>query len=271
MIDLHSHILPGIDDGAQSWDETLAMARIAVADGVKVMVATPHMMDAGPFANRAAEVLALAAEAQERLKMAGIDLEIVPGGELFLSPETPAGIRSGELLTYANQRRYALVELPGDDVPPYAEQALFECQLAGVTPVLAHPERNSVLVNDLDRLAEWVERGVLLQVNALSLASESEGRRRRAAEELIERRLVHFVASDAHTTRRRRPGLSRAKKRVATLAGEEMAQILVAENPRRLLSGEPVRVFEPVKPKRRGKLFGRLFRRKAREQSAASS
>src|SRR5690606_32170774 len=170
-----------------------------------------------------------------------------------------------------NQRRYALVELPGDDVPPYAEQALCERQLAGLTPVLAHPERNSVLVNDLDRLAERVERGVLLQVNALSLAIESAGRRRRAAEELIERRLVHFVASDAHTTRRRRPGLSRAKKRVATLAGEEMAQILVAENPRRLLSGEPVRVFEPVKPKRRGKLFGRLFKRKAREQSAASS
>jgi len=160
------------------------------------------------------------------------------------------------------------VELPGDDVPAFAEQALFECQLAGVTPVLAHPERNAVLVHDLDRLAGWVERGVLLQVNALSLVSQSEGLMRRAAEELIERRLVHFIASDAHTTRRRRPGLSRAKKRIAALAGEEMAQILVAENPRLLLSGEPVRVFEPVKPKRRGKLFSRLFGRKAREQRA---
>jgi len=131
MIDLHSHILPGIDDGAQSWDETLAMARIAVADGVRVMVATPHMMDTGPFANRAPEVLALVAEAQERLKMAGIDLKVVPGGELFLSPETPAGIRSGELLTYANQRRYALVELPGDDVPPLPSRRFLSASWQG--------------------------------------------------------------------------------------------------------------------------------------------
>lgn len=261
MIDLHSHILPGIDDGAKSWDEALAMARIAVKEGVKVMAATPHMMWDGRFAIRSFDVLPLVDEAKERFRQDGIELEIVAGGEIYLSPETPAGIRSGELLTYADQRRYALVEFAAGEVPSFADQVFFECQLQGLKLVLAHPERNPALMNNLDQVVAWIERGILLQVNATSLVRDAGSRVRKAAEELVSRHLVHFVASDAHSTERRPPGLARARARLEEIAGKEMAHALVSENPRRLLAGEAVMVWEPINPKRRPGFWSRLMRR----------
>ena len=262
MIDIHSHLLPGLDDGAKSWDETLAMARIAREDGVKVMAATPHMMWDGQYANRAPDVLALVAEAQERLERAGIDLAVVAGGEIYVSPETPGGIKSGELLTYGGQRRFALIEFPSNDVPPFADQVFFDCQLQGVKLVLAHPERNAALMSDLGRVVSWIERGLYLQVNTRSLLGDSGGRVQQAAEQLLRRHLVHFVASDAHSSTRRPPGLSQARARLEAIVGQEMAQALVSENPRRLLDGEAIKVWDPVSPRRRG-LLGRLFRRAA--------
>lgn len=261
MIDIHSHLLPGLDDGARSWEEMLEMARLAYEDGVRVMAATPHMMWDGVYANRAPQVLERVEEAQRRLEEAGVPLRIVAGGEIYLSPETPAGIQSGAFLTYSDRRRFALVELPSSEVPAYAERIFFECQLQGVQPVLAHPERNPALMSDLERLSSWVERGILLQVNARSLLGESGPRVQEAAESLVERRLVHFVASDAHSTRRRAPGLSEARARIKALAGEEMARVLVEENPRRLLEGETVKVWEPRAPSKRPRFWERLLRR----------
>lgn len=262
MIDIHSHLLPGLDDGAASWDETLAMARLAHQDGVKVMVATPHMMWDGVYANRAPQVLELVEETQKRLARAGVDLKVVAGGEIYLSPETPKGLKSGELLTYGNSRRAVLIEFPGREVPPFAEQAIFDCQLQGLSVILAHPERNPAVMSDLQRVVSWIERGVYLQVNARSLLGESGSWSRESAEELLQRRLVHFVASDAHSIDRRPPGLSQAERRLETLVGKEIAQELVSGNPRRLLEGEAIRVWDPVTPPRRG-FFSRLFRRNA--------
>ena len=116
------------------------------------MVATPHMMWDGQYANRASRVLALVTEAQERLAKAGIDLEVVAGGEIYLSPETPGGIKSGELLTYGDQRRAALIEFPSSEVPSFADHVMFECQVQGIKLVLAHPERNPAVMSDLERV-----------------------------------------------------------------------------------------------------------------------
>ena len=261
MIDIHSHLLPGLDDGAGSWEETVEMARVAVRDGVRVMVATPHMMWDGAYANRAPAVLDRVAEAQWRLEEAGVPLEITAGGEIYLSPETPVGLKSGELLTYGNQGRFALVELPSAEVPAYAEGVFFTCEVQGIRLVLAHPERNPAVMGDLSRVISWVERGLLLQVNARSLLGESGPRVQEAAEALLQRRLVHFVASDAHSVLRRAPGLARARARIRALVGEEMARTLVEENPRRLLEGEVVRVWEPVEPRKPRGFWRRLVRR----------
>lgn len=263
MIDIHSHLLPGLDDGARSWEETIEMARIAWRDGVRVMAATPHMMWDGRYANRTPAVLERAAEAAERLKKAGVPLDLVPGGEIYLTLESAAALEAGDFLTYGNRGNYALVELPSTEVPPYAEQVFFDCQLLGIRLVLAHPERNPSVMSDLDRVVSWIERGLLLQVNARSLLGESGPHVRRAAELLLERRLVHFVASDAHSTSRRVPGLSEARGRIEALAGKAMADALVHENPRRLLQGEDIEVWEPAPPKTRG-LWQRLLGRAGR-------
>jgi len=238
------------------------MARIAVADGVRVMVATPHMMWDGVFRNRAPEVLDLVEEANRRFAEGKIDLQVVAGGELYLSPETPRGVASGELLTYGNQRQFVLVEWSMSELPPYVEQLLFDLQLNQVTPVVAHPERYAYLFDEMEMLAGWVERGVLLQVNARSLLGESGEKIRRAAETLVQSRMAHFLGSDAHSSERRPPGLSAAAKRVRELVGDEIAGVLTSENPRRLLAGEEIVTWKPAPPPARRGLLSRWFGRK---------
>ncbi len=260
MIDLHSHLLPGIDDGADSWEETLEMARAALDDGVTCMVATPHMMPDGEFANRSHGVLALIEETKERLARESLPLEVVAGGELYIHPTLHEGVRDGTLLTYGKAHKYALVELPSIDVPPYAERVIFELQVGGVQPILAHPERNPSLVQGMERLVEWVERGLLLQVNARSLLGDSGSRSRRFAEELLEWRLVHFIASDAHGIKRRPPGLSAARERAAGIVGPQMAEAMVRTNPARVIAGEPVHVWPIERPKRQ-RMLRRLWGR----------
>lgn len=260
MIDLHSHILPELDDGARSWEDALKMAQMAVDDGVTQMVATPHMLPDGTYANRTPQVLAQVDALQQRLQEAGIPLRIVPGGELYIFPQMTRAIEQGELLTYGNQRRYALIELPAHEVPPYTEQTFFELQVMGIKPILAHVERYPALTEDTGRLEEWLERGLLLQVNGRSLLGESGKQVQRAAQELVERHMVHFVASDAHGTSRRPPGLAKARERVEQIAGPELAHAVVSENPRRVLAGEAVLEWEVQKPKRRS-WFARILGR----------
>lgn len=262
MIDLHSHVLPGLDDGADNWDEAIEMARMSAADGVTTLAVTPHMMWDGSYANRAPEVRALFAEAKERFKKAGVPITLVVGGEIYVSPETAKAIEDDHFLTYGDQKRYALVEMPSVEVPAYMEQVIFECGVIGVTPIIAHPERNRQAMNDLGRLATWVEQGVLLQVNARSLTGDSGKTLQKAAQALVVRRLVHLVASDAHSTRRRPPGLSAARACVERLAGTEVADALVSVNPRRILEGESVPVWKPeLKPGRRWGFLERFLKR----------
>ena len=261
LIDVHSHILPGIDDGADSWETAAEMARMWVADGVHTVVATPHMMPGGGYANRRADVMPLVEEANDRFRRLGIPLTVVAGGELYADLELPEQISSGELLTYGDQGRYALVEMPAAEIPPFMEHLLFECQVRRVTPVLAHPERNRGVAADVEAVAAWIERGGLVQVNARSLLGASGIEAKELAEELIRRRMVHLVASDAHSVRRRPPGLADARDRIARIAGPELAQILVSENPRRLLEGEPLVQWEPLPPPKRRTFWARLFGR----------
>lgn len=260
LIDVHSHILPGIDDGAESWEVATDMARAWVADGVHTVAATPHMMPDGQFANGRSDVLPLVEEANERFRRLGIPLTVVAGGELYAAPDLADRIAGGELLTYGDQGRYALVEMPGAEIPAYMEQILFDCQVRRITPVLAHPERNQGVAADVEWVAAWIERGGLVQVNARSLLGASGGQAQALAEELVKRRMVHLVASDAHSVRRRPPGLAAARERIAQLAGGDMAGILVEENPGRLLAGDALLQWEPLPPEKRGwwrRLLGR--------------
>lgn len=274
MIDIHAHILPGVDDGPRDWDEAIATVRAAAAEGITEMVATSHMLPDGPFANTREQLLPLVDELRKRVGAAGLPVRIHAGGEVHISPDLAQRLDEGRVLTYCDARRYMLVEFPPSEIPSYAEHVLFELQLRGVTPVLAHVERNQGVLRNPERLYELIARGALAQVTASSL--RGRGAVTEFSEYLIRHRMVHFVATDTHGADRRPPRLSEALETLSQWIGDEAARRLVYENPAALLAGESWPEPDALRPSRRRphgdsatrrsgrpNLWHRLFRRRS--------
>lgn len=244
MIDLHAHILPGLDDGAANLDVAVAMARLAAADGVTTIVATPHSGEGQPGLERQT-LTAHVRELQTALDREGVTVSLVAGMEVYLVPDSAAQAAEGRLLCLGDSR-YILVELPLFELPPYTEQALFELQVKGFAPILAHPERNAVLTHEPERLVPLVERGVLVQVTAGSLLGAFGRQVQESAVLLLERRLAHVIASDAHNASSRAPVLSAAVEAAAGVVGREAALAMVISLPRAILAGETVAAPPPL-------------------------
>ncbi len=215
------------------------MAKAAVNDGIKALVATPHWNE-GVYDNHRECILSVTRELQERLARSGIPLKVYPGSELRLHPTIPHGVRSGRLMTINDTGRYLLLELPPTFVAANLNAFLFEVQSQGVTPVLAHPERNPVVMHHPEYLEEWVRCGVLVQITAESLLGGWGKDVQRFSIKLLEKGLVHIMASDAHNSKNRPPKLRQASLLAAGLLGEEAARDLVEDVPSRILKGEPV-------------------------------
>lgn len=240
MIDIHCHILPELDDGAEDLEAALAMARIAVRDGVREIVATPHVFD-GRY-----EVARAAAEEKIAVLRAALERESIPlglhlGSDCHLDERIFDPAHAASAIGIAGGK-YILVELPHEIVPPRVEDAFFRLRAAGRVPILTHPERNAELERPrgIERIEAWVASGLLVQVTAASLEGEWGPAARAAAETLVERGLCHFVATDAHAPDWRPPRLSGGRAAVERLAGPEVAQRLVEENPRRAIRGERI-------------------------------
>lgn len=254
MIDIHSHILPGIDDGASSLEESLAMARIAVDDGIRVMVATPHVIT-GLYPNTREVILAAIGKLQRVLLENDISLSILPGAEYHLEPDLSKRMARGELLTVNDAGRYLLVEPPAALVPEYTGKVFYELQLQGVTPIIAHPERNVDFAREPDLLHELVSHGALVQITAGSLTGLLGSAAAATARAFLKQGCVHFIATDAHTAGdHRAPVLSDAAKEAVRLADEEEGQNLVTGNPARAIRGERIETGEikDLRPAGRG-------------------
>ncbi|MEO8429909.1 MAG: CpsB/CapC family capsule biosynthesis tyrosine phosphatase [Acidobacteriota bacterium] len=239
MIDLHFHCLPGIDDGPDDWDESVALCRAAAAQGTTTIIATPHVLR-GPWVNDDPELRdALIAELNALL---GGTPEILPGCEYFLSADAVELVERGRWspLTGLNRTGYLLVELPSGEVPPHTGALFHELALLGVTPVLAHPERNRPLSEAPDRLEELIERGARVQLTAGSFLGDFGPAASEASEEMLRRGLVHLVASDAHSLDRRPPRLAAARRHVQKTLGEAAASGLFEDNPRAVLLSQPL-------------------------------
>lgn len=248
MIDLHSHILYGVDDGAQTIDESLAMAVIAARDGTRVIAATPHspgssacrIYDPALFHERIGEINA-------RLAAAGMPIEVVAGSEIFYSANIVERLRRGQLLAYGTSRAI-LLELVSADFPAGFDSTIFNLQVAGYRVVLAHPERIAEVQRHPNKLLPLIERGVLMQVTAEALLGGQGERLRAAAETLVSHGMAHLLASDAHGLNPRRPPLlSAARDRAAALVGAPAAEALVQTTPTALLAGQPLRL-PPARP-----------------------
>jgi protein-tyrosine phosphatase len=250
LVDLHSHILPGIDDGAPDIETAIAMARTAAADGIRVMVATPHVSfeyDLDPT-----DVGRLVGELNLVLARHEVPLAVMPGGEIALT-RLPALDAPALRMLSLGAGPYLLVETPYAGAAPFLEEVLFDLDLRGFRTLIAHPERCAMFENDRDRLARLVERGVLCSVNAGSMAGQFGRRVRDFAVHLFRAGLVHNVASDAHDDEVRRAELRWGFERMEDeLPGiSEQATWFTHTAPTAIVSGTKVPAPpEPPTPKR---------------------
>lgn len=245
MIDLYSHILPGLDDGAASEEEALEIARAAVADGIHTMAATPHVRSDYPTSPTAMEG-ALAA-LRTALARAAVPLDLRSGGEIAL--DRLDDLEPGDLRRFGlGGTRYLLLETPYSGWPLGLAEQLFRVRLSGFVPVLAHPERNSDVIADPGRLAPLVEAGTLLQLTASSLDGRAGRAAAAAARHLVESRLACVVASDAHTPSVRGVGLSRA---VAAIGDAALGRWLTELVPAAILADDPIPERPTAVPRRR--------------------
>ena len=232
MIDVHCHILPGIDDGPDSIEVSLAMAESAIADGITHVVATPHS------SNRYAFDYVRVQELRDELRAKiGDGLKLATGCDFHLNPENLAALRADAPRFCINQRDYLLVEFNEYSIPPAMDQTLHEIQLLGLRPVITHPERNAILRLQTERLAKWVRLGCFIQVTAGSLTGVFGSGAQKDAWRWLGDGLVHFVASDAHNTRGRPLRLRPAFDLVREQFGEEKARALFVENPMAAFEG----------------------------------
>ncbi|MGH2461263.1 MAG: tyrosine-protein phosphatase [Chloroflexota bacterium] len=245
MVDLHNHILPGVDDGAPTLDAALAMARVAQADGITTVVATPHRNPWAYHDDRADAERRLG-ELRAACGQAGIAIELRLGGEAHIAPDLVEQVQTGLALTI-NEGRFLLVEWPYDQYPEYSEQVIFDLQVRGIVPIVAHAERYRIVRRDPSYLATLVERGVLIQVTASSLLGEFGPATRKLTEILLTHGLAQVIASDSHAVDRRPPVLSAARDRAAELVGEARARALVVDVPSQVVDNQAIDL-PPPKP-----------------------
>lgn len=256
MIDLHSHILPGIDDGPADMAGAVELARAAVADGTEILAATPHVREDHP-AVRLQELVGRCARVNETLAENEVQLEVVVGAEVDVVWTRTATDEELRLATYGQAGTDMLLETPYGPLPPGFEEWVFSrLSLEGIRVTLAHPERNMSFQQSPERLAEMVSRGVLVQVTAGSLAGRRRSESRRLARWLVREGLAHVIASDSHRARAFRPPLLSVGIEAAAQIDEERARWMVTGAPQAVLAGEPL----PPAPegRRRGRLGGLL-------------
>jgi len=253
MIDIHCHILPGIDDGAKSEAELLKMAHEAVSDGITTIIATPHHMN-GVYINAKAEVLALTEHANQLLQKEEIPLTILPSQEIRIYENLIRDLRNNQVLFLDKACKYILLELPANSVPYQIDRLIFEIQILGVTPIIAHPERNSAIREQPYLLYKMVKSGAFAQLTAASITGRFGKEIEKFSRQLVEHQLVHLIASDAHNADTRGPRLVSAYERLAEYGGRELADEF-KRNAENVVNGKGIWAGEPMKIQKK-KLFG---------------
>jgi len=259
MIDIHSHPLWEVDDGAETFEDAVGMCQIAAEDGITHLVATPHCnytYTFNPEVNR---------QKLAQLQAAiGGSLKLLLGCDFHLSYDNIQKLVETPMDFTINQSSYLLVEFPDQFVPEQLDRVFYDVQVAGLTPIITHPERNPVFARKSGLLHHWVSHGCLAQVTAQSYTGRFGEAPMRLAEAWLEANLVHFFASDAHSTKFRRPGLSECYRKVAESLGEETAQRLMKKNPEAVINDMPMPFqpppLPPKKQERRRGLFSFLKR-----------
>jgi protein-tyrosine phosphatase len=238
VVDIHSHILPEVDDGPKSWDVCVAMCRAAAADGVTHMVASPHANDRYHYDREYMQ--GLVAHLQE---LVGDTPKITLGCDFHLSYENLQDAFANPSRYVIGKTHYLLVEFSNYGVPQNTTDSFHKLGDRGITVVITHPERNPILRENLQRVVEWAEQGCIIQMTGSALTGFWGESTRRAAEWLLESQAVHVLATDAHDLEKRVPILSTSRDAAAQIVGDEVAEALVTDNPSAVVNDQPLPFF----------------------------
>lgn len=244
MIDLHCHLLPGVDDGARTLEDSLAMAQQAVSEGISHILVTPHHKN-GKYLNPKEAVVQATAALQSELDDRGIALTLYPSQEIRINGDLLDDIDNGDILFVDEEKRYLLIEFPTMSIPEYTEQLFFKIRQQGITPVIVHPERNQAIIDDPNILLPFIERGALAQVTASSYVGVFGKDIAKLSHQLIEANLVHVIASDAHNVRGRGFSYKKAFSQLEAEFGPEQVAYF-RQNAKDLLNGDVVHTEPPV-------------------------
>jgi len=256
MIDIHSHILSGLDDGAQSLEESIEMAKIAAEDGITKIVATPHMFRNNFDGKNIEEINKARRELEASLQENDIEIELFIGAEVHISHNLIDEIKKNRTNMVINSSQYLLVEFPMSHIFSGIRELFFELMSEGIIPIIAHPERNRVFMESPSFLFEMLRMGVLTQANSGSFLGFYGRRVAEAANRFLSWNFIHFVGSDSHNERSMAPRLSEAVYALEKKIGQDSARTLVLDNPQAVLDGqEMVYHPEPENPEKDSKSF----------------
>jgi protein-tyrosine phosphatase len=238
VVDIHSHILPEVDDGSKSWETSVAMCQMAAADGITHQVATPHANDRYHY-----DRTYLQGQLAHLQQLVGNALTLSLGCDFHLSYDNMQDVLANPARYAIESTHYMLVELSNYSVPQQTTDCFTQLGDRGITAVITHPERNPILRENLQRVVEWAEQGCVIQMTGSALTGFWGERVRRAAYWLLQHDSVHVLATDAHDTEKRIPVLSTARDAAAEICGEEVAEALVDGNPQAIIQSRPLPYF----------------------------
>ncbi len=246
MIDIHCHILSGVDDGPETLDQSIAMCRRAAGEGIRTIVATPHFIP-GRSESTPTVLLEKTAELKNALNQEAIPLTILTGADVSVTPELRSWLETESCLTI-NNKRYFLAELPHMTVPPGWDRFLLSLLSSGKVPILTHPERNPWFIDHPDALYAFVVQGGMVQITAMSLTGGCGERVRDFSLLLLKHNLVHAIATDAHDCELRPPVLTEAVNQAAKIIGERQAHALVTTTPKAIIEGRSLPRVDATPP-----------------------
>ncbi len=252
LIDIHVHLLAGLDDGPKTMQDAIAMLRMMVDEGIQVAAATAHQNDEYPKVTPE-RIHEATRKLSQAIRGAKLPITVVPNAEVMAELETPTRWENDELVSIADRKEYMLLEAPHGlfvDLLPTVEQL----REKGIRPVLAHPERQPELLEQPERIEELIRAGCLVQVSSGSITKVTNRDRERNLKDWFQRGIVHVLGSDGHSPRRRRPLMKEAYQRIIMWAGQAVADRVCSTNGMAILHGLPLKVPEP-KPRRKRWFF----------------
>lgn len=255
MIDIHSHILPGVDDGAQSLTDSIVLGKKAVSEGIDTIIATPHHQN-GKYDNFRVDILHRTDELNKLFKEENINLKVLPGQETRIYGEMVEDLRKGELLPLNQVSHYLFVEFPSSSIPGYAERLFYDLQNEGIVPVIVHPERNAEIMERPDKLYTLVKNGAVTQITAASLTGYFGKNIEKLSRQMIEANLTHFIASDAHNVKNRSFKMAEAMEIIEKQYGIDMIYYFT-ENAELLVDGK--NIFKEIPERIKKKKFLGIF------------